>query len=386
MRRTPPIRPPATIGILGSGQLGRMLGLAARQLGYGVAVFSPEAESPAGAIADLEIAAPYEDLDEVRRFADGVDVVTFEFENVPSETASAIATLRPVRPAGQILHITQNRSREKNWLRSHGFPVADFRDASSSSELEDAVRALGGAVIAKTAGFGYDGKGQLRIDSSGHSSDAWSRLSTDAAVVEKLVDFECELSVVVARAVDGATVPFPLTRNDHRNHILDVSSSPAGVSAQVESMATELATEIARSIGLVGVMGVEMFLTTAGTLLINELAPRTHNSGHWTLGGARTSQFEQQVRAICGLPLGSVERSSPVAMANLLGDVWERGEPDWSRALADRHVHLHLYGKREPRPGRKMGHLTAFGTSAEEAVRRVREARERLRDPSGPQP
>lgn len=373
------IHPPATIGILGSGQLGRMLAAAARQMGYGVAVFSPDIDTPAGALADHEVSAPWEDLDAVRRFATHVDVVTFEFENVPSATADALAAFVPVRPDGAILHITQNRLREKRWLETHGFPVAAFREATTPEQLREALTALGGQVVAKTSGFGYDGKGQVRVSSVAEIDSAWTDLAIDSVIAEELVDFDCELSVVVARALDDTVATFPLTRNDHRNHILDVSSSPAGIPEELEREANEMATAVARQIGLVGVMAVELFLTRSGRLLINELAPRTHNSGHWTLGGARTSQFEQQVRAICGLPLGSPERVAPVAMANLLGDLWESGTPDWSRALADRSVQLHLYGKREARRGRKMGHLTAFGSTSAEAVQRVRHAREALR-------
>lgn len=374
----PTIPPPSTIGVLGSGQLGRMFAMAARQMGYGVAVFSPDHGSPAGAVADREVSAPYEDLDAARRFAESVDVVTFEFENVPFATAEAMAGHVPVRPSGGILHLTQNRLREKRWLQSHGFPVAPFHEATDPAHVREAVEVLGGHAIAKTSGFGYDGKGQMRLSPSTDPAGAWGALGSDSLVIEQLVEFECELSVIVARGLDGSIATYPLTRNDHQNHILDVSSSPASVAEHVEREALELAGTIATRIGLVGVMGVELFLTSKGTLLVNELAPRPHNSGHWTVGGARTSQFEQQVRAICGLPLGATGRVSPVAMANLLGDLWSQGVPDWSRALADHHVQLHLYGKREARPGRKMGHLTAFGSTAAEAVARVRAARAAL--------
>lgn len=370
------IHPPATIGILGSGQLGRMLALAARQMGYGVGVFSPDRDTPAGAVADFEVVAAYDDLDAVREFARRVAVVTFEFENVPSATAEAAAEVTLVRPEGSVLHIAQNRLREKRWLESNGFPVAPYRHVTDADALRDAYAGLGEG-IAKTAGFGYDGKGQSRIRGAGEIDAAWSALRTGSAVYEQLVRFECEVSVVVARAADGLTVPFPVTRNDHQNHILDISSTPAQLAPSIEARALELATAIAERIELVGVMGVEMFVAR-GQITVNELAPRTHNSGHWTLGGALTSQFEQQIRAICGLPLGATDAVGSVAMANLLGDLWRTGEPDWSRALADRHVQLHLYGKRQPRPGRKMGHLLAFGTSAAEAIECVRSARNRL--------
>lgn len=374
-----PILPPATLGVLGSGQLGRMFAIAARQMGYRVAVFSPERNTPTGEIADFEVSAPWEDLDTVREFASRVEAITFEFENVPAAAAAAAAERTTVRPGGDVLHTTQNRVREKLWLEWNGVPVAEFRAVSSADDLEAAVRGFDGAGVAKTAGFGYDGKGQVVVRAASDAAEAWSQLKTDEAVLERLIDFEMEVSVVIARSASGEIVPYSLTRNDHANHILDVSSTPAIVAESVEHAATEVATHIVRTMQFVGVMGVEMFVTRRGDILVNELAPRTHNSGHWTLDAAATSQFEQQVRAVCGLPLGAPTRLMPAAMANLLGDLWTGGNtPDWSAALADPNVHLHLYGKQEPRPGRKMGHLTAIGSSVENAIDRVRRARAAL--------
>ncbi|MDX1996426.1 MAG: 5-(carboxyamino)imidazole ribonucleotide synthase [Thermoanaerobaculia bacterium] len=373
------ISPGATLGILGSGQLGRMLALSARSLGFRVHVFSPEGGAPAGQVADRDVVAPYLDLAALRRFAAEVDVVTFEFENVPAVSAETLAECVPVRPAGRVLATTQNRLREKRFLAAAGFPVAPFRAAHSAAELGAAVRELGAPVIVKTAGWGYDGKGQVRLEGLDGVAAAWERLATDEAVVEAVVDFECELSVVAARGVDGELADYGVVENRHVHHILDLTLAPASLPAATERAAREMARGVLESLEIVGVLGVEMFLTRSGQLVINELAPRPHNSGHWTLDGAATSQFEQQLRAVCGWPLGSTRQHRPAAMANLLGDLWADGEPDWAAALAAPEVHLHLYGKAEARPGRKMGHLTALGDTVAEAAARVAAARRALR-------
>jgi 5-(carboxyamino)imidazole ribonucleotide synthase len=373
------ISPGATLGILGSGQLGRMLALSARNLGFRVHVFSPEGGAPAGQVADRDVVAPYLDLAALRRFAAEVDVVTFEFENVPAVSAEALAESVPVRPAGRVLATTQNRLREKRFLAAAGFPVAPFRAAHSAAELGAAVRELGAPVIVKTAGWGYDGKGQVRLAGLDGVAAAWAALATDEAVVEAVVDFECELSVVAARGVDGELADYGVVENRHVHHILDLTLAPASLPAATERAAREMARGVLESLEVVGVLGVEMFLARSGQLVINELAPRPHNSGHWTLDGAATSQFEQQLRAVCGWPLGSTRRHRPAVMANLLGDLWADGEPDWRAALAAPEVHLHLYGKAEARPGRKMGHLTALGDTVAEAEARVSAARRALR-------
>lgn len=375
---TAPILPGATIGVLGSGQLGRMLAIAARELGYRIVVFSPETDSPTGQVADVEFAGEYADLDKIREFARRVQVVTFEFENVPSATTRAAAEIVPVRPDGHVLHLTQHRLREKTFLREHGFPVTPFRRIGSLADLESAARELGLPAVLKTASFGYDGKGQVKLHDAAQLPAAWAALHGAEGIYEAFVDFSKELSVVAARTLNGEFAAFPVFENTHANHILDVTFAPAAITPALARQACELAAGILAQLEVVGLLTVEMFLTRAGKLLVNELAPRTHNSGHLTIDACVTSQFEQQLRAVCGLPLGSTELCAPAAMANLLGDVWRHGEPDWAAALSDPRVKLHLYGKAQPRPGRKMGHLTATGATTDDAVRRVREARERL--------
>ncbi len=374
----PPILPGATIGVLGSGQLGRMFALAARELGYRIVVYSPENDSPAGQIGDLEYSCAYDDLDKIREFARQVQVVTFEFENVPSATTSAAAELAPVRPDGRVLHTTQNRLREKTFLEGNGFPVTPFRRINSLADLQSAARDLGLPAVLKTADFGYDGKGQTKIATSGELETAWSGLKGAEGIYEAFVSFEKEISVVAARTVRGDFAAFPVFENSHADHILDVTFAPAAIDPRVEEQAIDLAAGILEKLDVVGLLTVEMFVTTDGRLLVNELAPRTHNSGHLTIDACVTSQFEQQVRAICGLPIGSTELRKPAAMANLLGHLWANGEPKWSAALEDPFVKLHLYGKAQARAGRKMGHFTATGETTKEAVDRVVKARNRL--------
>lgn len=373
-----PILPGATLGVLGSGQLGRMFAIAARRMGYRVHTLSPDADSPTGQVADVEVTADYADQDAVAKFARQVSVVTFEFENVPSETTAIVAQFAPVRPAGQVLHITQHRLREKTYLSEHGFPVTPFRAIRSAEELETAVSELGCPAVLKTAGWGYDGKGQIKIHSAHDATSAWRQLATSEAILEGFVNFRLEVSVVAARGLDGAFSHFGVLENAHSDHILDVTVAPARISPKIAAEAEAIARGVLEALDVVGVLCVEMFLTQDDRLLINELAPRPHNSGHLTFDANVTSQFEQQVRAICGLPLGSTELLRPAAMANLLGDIWANGEPDWSAALKLPEVKLHLYGKASARPGRKMGHLTALADSAEQAERIVREARHRL--------
>ena len=373
-----PILPGATIGVLGSGQLGRMFALAARELGYRIVIFSPDNDSPAGQIGDREFSNGYDDLDAVREFARLVQVVTFEFENVPSATTAAAAEFAPVRPDGRVLHITQHRLREKTFLSANGFPVTPFRRIQSLEDLRNAARDLGLPAVLKTASFGYDGKGQVKLSSMAELPPAWERLRGAEGIYEAFVDFEKEISVVAARALDGRFSAFPVFENSHARHILDVTFAPAAIAPQLAEEARRLAAGILEKLDVVGLLTVEMFVTRAGRLLVNELAPRTHNSGHLTIDNCATSQFEQQVRAVCGLPLGATDLRQPAAMANLLGDHWAKGEPDWAAALADPFVKLHLYGKAQPRAGRKMGHLTASGDTTQDAVARVVEARRRL--------
>jgi 5-(carboxyamino)imidazole ribonucleotide synthase len=370
-----PILPGSTIGVLGSGQLGRMFAIAARRMGYRVHTFSPDQDTPTGQIADEEIIASYDDLDAVRSFARNVSVVTFEFENVSSAAVEAASEFAPVRPGGHVLHTAQHRLREKTFLANHGFPVAPFKCINSLEDLLAALEEIGCPAVLKTAGFGYDGKGQSKITSPAQAQEALNALGHSEAVLEAFINFEREVSVVAARGMDGAFMHYGVVANEHANHILDVTIAPAPVAPSVVKEAIEIARGVLETLDVIGVMCVEFFLTREGKLLINETAPRPHNSGHFTFDACLTSQFEQQLRAVCGLPLGSTEILRPAAMANLLGDLWQAGEPNWAAACAFPNVKVHLYGKLEPRKGRKMGHLTALAATIEEAEQFVRQAR-----------
>ncbi|MFM9905843.1 MAG: 5-(carboxyamino)imidazole ribonucleotide synthase [Pyrinomonadaceae bacterium] len=375
------ILPNSTIGVFGSGQLGRMFAIEARKMGYRVHTFSPESDTPTGQVADIETVAEYDNLYEVRTFAQSVDVVTFEFENVPSECVQAAAEFVDVFPKGEILHTSQNRLREKTFLSENGFPVTPFRHVKTLDDLKIAVVELGTPCVLKTAGFGYDGKGQSKIKTADDVEPAFAALGGNDAVLEAFVDFEKEVSVVCARDQAGNFAHYGVIENEHANHILDVSFAPAIVSERIFNHADEITQSIAEMLGYVGTLCVEFFLTKDEKLLVNELAPRPHNSGHLTFDACVTSQFEQQLRAVCGLPLGSTEFYRPAAMANLLGDLWQNGEPKWFEALNYPNLKLHLYGKVEPRYGRKMGHLVAVAEAAVDSVKIVKEARLRL-DPS----
>jgi 5-(carboxyamino)imidazole ribonucleotide synthase len=374
-----PILPGATIGVLGSGQLGRMFAIAARRMGYRVHTFSPDTDTPTGQVADEEIVAPYEDLDAVRRFARQVSVVTFEFENVLSATASAAAEFAPLRPGHSVLHTTQHRLREKTFLAKHGFPVTPFRAINTLEDLIAGLAKFGCPAVLKTAGFGYDGKGQVKIKTMDEAAAAFAQADGQERVLEAFVDFACELSVVAARGTNGAFAHWGAVENAHANHILDVTIAPARVNQTIAEEAVAIARAVLETLDVVGVLCVEFFLTRDGRLLINELAPRPHNSGHFTFDACVTSQFEQQLRAVCGLPLGTTMLLKPAAMANLLGDLWQTREPNWEAALALPEVKLHLYGKLAPKPGRKMGHLTAMAETAEAAADIVRQARANLK-------
>jgi 5-(carboxyamino)imidazole ribonucleotide synthase len=372
------IPPGSTIGVFGSGQLGRMMAIAARRMGYRVHTYSPAEETPTGQVADLEISAEYEDLDAIRAFAKGVHVITFEFENVSTEAAAAAAEIVPVRPSGAALHITQQRAREKGFLADRGFPATPCAAVATVDELAVALGQIGVPAIIKTASFGYDGKGQHRIDCIEDAERMWSLVGHQEAVVERLVDFSHELSVVAARGLDGAFAHFGAIENTHKNHILDMSVAPARIPPEIAAEAVHMTRKVMEELDYVGVLCVEFFLTRDGRLLVNEIAPRPHNSGHLTFDACVTSQFEQQVRAICGLPLGSTMQMRPAAMVNLLGDLWANGEPDWSGALAVPEVKLHLYGKTEPRSRRKMGHITALADTVDEAIEKALAARDLL--------
>jgi 5-(carboxyamino)imidazole ribonucleotide synthase len=373
-----PILPGATIGVLGGGQLGRMLSQAATRMGYRMHVFEPQANSPAGAVSHKEVNASYENIDALRAFASECDVVTYEFENVPSTPLKAIEAVTKLRPHWSVLETTQNRSREKNWLKRNGFPHARFAEVPADGDLEGGIRSVGVPCVVKTADFGYDGKGQLKVMTESEVAAALARFSGQPVVIEQFIHFACEVSAVVARSTNGEVKVFPISENIHTNHILDFSIVPARVSPELLGKAEALALEIAARIDLVGVMGVEFFVTASGEVLVNELAPRTHNSGHYTQDACVTSQFEQQVRAICGLPLGDVGLISPVVMVNILGDAWANGEPDWSTLLAEPSAKLHLYGKGDARPGRKMGHFSVTARSVDEAYVKAKAMKDRL--------
>jgi 5-(carboxyamino)imidazole ribonucleotide synthase len=372
------VAPGSTIGVLGGGQLGRMFAMAARRLGYRVHTLAPDHDTPTGQIADVEVNAPYDDLDAVRQFARAVDLVTFEFENVPAAAAAAAEEHAIVRPHGGALHVAQHRIREKTFLADHGFPVVSFATVRTESDLASALDRVGRPAVLKTAAFGYDGKGQVPIDAGTDALAAWNGLRRQEAVLEAFIDLEREISVIGARGVDGGRSRFGPFDNAHRHHILDVSVAPSSVDPRIAAEALAVTDGVLDALDFVGILCIEFFVTRGGRLLINELAPRPHNSGHLTFDACRTSQFEQQLRAICGLPLGSPELLQPAAMANLLGDLWQDGEPRWDAALAFPAVKLHLYGKASARPGRKMGHLTALAPTAEEARAQVVAARKAL--------
>jgi 5-(carboxyamino)imidazole ribonucleotide synthase len=373
-----PIFPGSTIGVLGGGQLGRMFAMAARRLGYRVHTLAPEHDTPTGQIADIEVEASYDDLDRVREFASRVDVVTFEFENVPAAAAAAAEAVAPVRPSGEALAIAQHRLKEKRFLTQHGLPVARYAAVRSVDDLNEAVRHVGRPAVLKTAALGYDGKGQIRIDADTDPVGAWEALERREAVLEQFVALEREISVIGARGMDGGWSYFGPIDNVHRHHILDVAVAPSDVSPALAARAVDATHAVMDALDYVGILCIEFFVSRGGELLINELAPRPHNSGHLTFDACRTSQFEQQLRAICGLPLGSSELLQPAAMANLLGDLWTAATPDWIAALSFPGIKLHLYGKSAARPGRKMGHLTALAATSDEARTLVLRAREAL--------
>lgn len=371
--------PGSTLGVLGGGQLGRMLAQAAARLGYRMHVYEPAEDSPAGEVAAREFNAPWRDAEQLAAFARSCAAVTYEFENVPVEPLWEIEKLTRLRPHWGVLETCQNRLREKTWLRKNGFPHVAFTAVGIGEDLAAAIRRIGLPCVVKTADFGYDGKGQLKVTDAASAATAVTAFAKQRAVVERWVDCKAELSVIVARTPMGELRTFPVAENIHTKHILDFSIVPARVPPAITAEATALAEAIATKIDLVGLLAVELFLTDRGEVLVNELAPRTHNSGHWTLDACVTSQFEQQVRAIAGLPLGDTALTAPAAvMVNVLGDAWQPVEPDWAAVLAQAGAHLHLYGKVEPRPGRKMGHFTVSGTTTEAALATARRLKLRL--------
>ena len=365
------IPPGATIGILGSGQLGRMSAMAAKSMGYGVVIYDEVKDGPASSCADLSITAPFSDQEALARFARAVDVVTVEFENIPVSVLEYLEPRVPVRPSASVIRICQDRVLEKEFLRNNGFPVAPFRVITTAAELAAGIEEINAPSILKTAALGYDGKGQISLAPGDSAEVIWAMLGAPRAVLEQRITFASEASVICARSANGESACFPVQANVHTNGILDVTVAPAPLDASVAAKAVEVATAIAEKLGVIGLITVELFVLEDGSLMVNELAPRPHNSGHHTLETAVTSQFAQHVRAVCGLPLGSVTLRSPGVMVNLLGDLWSGGEPDWEVFLLEPGSFLHLYGKSEAKPGRKMGHATLLGEGSEARERAI---------------
>lgn len=371
---TPLIHPPhCVVGVIGGGQLGRMLALAARRMGIRTAVWTGGLEAPAVEVADEVIDLPFDDPAALAHFCEIATVATVEFENIPLTTLDAVAARCPLHPSPSAIAICQNRGREKQFLRENNIPHTLSIPIASADELATAMREIGGPAVLKTADFGYDGKGQYKLDGREDAAEIWQQFDAPAGILEAWVDFELELSVMVARDGQCHTVTYDPAENRHRHHILDVSIVPARVDPTIAAEAAAIATRVAEALEYRGILGVEFFLTREGKLLVNEMAPRPHNSGHHTLDACATSQFEQQLRAVIGLPLGSTRLLSPVCMLNLLGDFWpdETTPPDWTPLFADGEAFLHLYGKRRAIGRRKMGHVNLIGGTQNEALDRA---------------
>jgi 5-(carboxyamino)imidazole ribonucleotide synthase len=352
------IHPGKTIGIIGGGQLGRMAALAAAPLGYKTFIYTDQKNSPASHVANKTIVANFDDKKALSKFAKSVDVVTFEFENIPHKSVKILEESVLVRPGWKVLHISQNRLREKDFINSIGIGTAPYKKVESAKELQKAFGEIGTKCILKTVEFGYDGKGQFVIDNDADLKKLWDEINIGTGILEGMVPFECEVSVVVARGEDGKAVPYVPVKNIHKNGILDVTIAPAPIAAKTAKRAEEIACKIANEIELVGILAVEMFVAKNGDVLVNEIAPRPHNSGHWTMDACITSQFEQFIRAVCGLPLGNPDYHSTAEMKNLIGDDIEL----WSKYINEPNTKLHLYGKKQARAGRKMGHVTKLVT------------------------
>ncbi|MEK8089718.1 5-(carboxyamino)imidazole ribonucleotide synthase [Thermithiobacillus plumbiphilus] len=375
------ILPEATLGVLGGGQLGRMFTMAARTLGYRVVVLDPDPHSPAGSVADEQIIAPYADEAALTVLAGRCAAVTTEFENVPAASLDFLADRCLVRPGAAALRVAQDRIQEKTWLRGQGFATAPFAVVRNRRDLEDGFAGIGGPALLKVSRFGYDGKGQARVDSLEEVRTAFRAMGEEACVLEGFLPLDRELSVVLARGCDGEIASFPVAENQHENGILDLSIVPARVGHATAQLARDMAESIARKLDYIGVLAVEFFLLSDGSLRINEIAPRPHNSGHYTLDACLTDQFEQQVRALCGLPLGDTRLLSPVVMLNLLGDVWCGERARWEAVFREPAAKLHLYGKREARAGRKMGHVNVLAEDVDDALSRAEALRRNLACP-----
>ena len=374
---TLPILPGATLGILGGGQLGRMFTIAARTMGYKVMVLDPDFSSPAGQMADVHLQADYTDADALRQLGERCDAVTTEFENVPAASLIALAKYGRVSPGAAAVAIVQDRSHEKFWLADNGFATAPFALVNNEADLEAALAATGTPALLKVSRFGYDGKGQARVATLDEARAAFREFDGQPCVLEGFVTLQREVSVVLARSDDGECALFPVAENRHENGILDVSIVPARVPDDLAGQARAMAQAIANKLGYVGVMAVEFFVV-GGRLMVNEIAPRPHNSGHYTLDACVTDQFEQQVRVLAGLPLGDTRLVSPVAMVNILGDRWHDGGPHWDTLLAHPNIKLHLYGKEAARPGRKMGHFNVLDADLDAALQLAEQMRDAL--------
>ena len=372
------ILPGATLGVLGGGQLGRMFTLAAISMGYRVVVLDPDPHSPAGHIADQHIQASYQDHAALQMLGDECMAVTTEFENVPADSMEFLERLCQVRPNAAAVRIAQDRIREKSWLQEIGLPTAPFAAIYEANDLDDAVAELASPQLLKTASLGYDGKGQIKVTNRDEAYAAFSTLGDTPCVLEEMVELKREISVILARGSSGHTEVYPVGENRHREGILDTTIVPAAITEDMRTEATGMATRLADAMNYCGVLAVEFFCTPDDELLINEIATRPHNSGHYTVDACATSQFEQQVRVMCGLPPGDVSLHSPVVMTNLLGDIWSTGEPAWESILGHSSTHLHLYGKREARTGRKMGHFNCLAESTDAALGIVADIRKKL--------
>jgi 5-(carboxyamino)imidazole ribonucleotide synthase len=368
----------STIGILGGGQLGRMTAMAARSMGYRVQVMDPDPSCPARFVVDACFVGSWDDAKAAADLARGCDVITLEIEQIAIASLEAAGRHAPVRPGKEILAMVQDRIKQKSWLRNQGFPVGPYRAIYSEDDLWNAMSELGGRIYLKRSHGGYDGRGQVKLEGQTSAGDAWRSLGEQPCVAEKAFDLELEISVMVARNPSGQVLAYPAATNHHEQQILVWSALPSSISPRLEKQAQEIATTMACQLQLEGLLAVEMFVTAGDGLYVNELAPRPHNSYHASQQCCVTSQFEQAVRAVCDLPLGDVRIMRPAAIANLLGDLWLQGEPQFARALAVPEVSLHLYEKHIARAGRKMGHLSATADTAEEAVARVLKARNLL--------
>lgn len=377
-----PVLPGKTIGILGSGQLGRMLTMVAHRLGYRVTVYSPVRNSPAGQIANQEYCSSYTDTQALAAFAKSVDVITLEFENIPLASVQYLEKYKPVFPQPYVLETTQNRIKEKNFVNELGIHTVKYAPVHQTLDLEKAAESVGFPMVLKTADFGYDGKGQLLVQDMTALENAYSQFCLQgykACIAEEWLELEKEVSVIVARQESGAVAMYPVSENQHQNHILYLTTVPAALPNHLEEKAAQIALQVVNAFKLQGLLCIEFFVTRSGELLLNEIAPRPHNSGHYTIEATGCSQFEQQLRAVCNLPLGNTEMKQPgAAMVNLLGDAWESGSPEWLSCFNQSNTFLHLYGKTDAKPGRKMGHITALGNSSAEAGQLALSARESL--------